>query len=63
MEEIPCKEIKEMNINIISERRVRQIIKEEISKKINYLERELDKLRLKVVDLEILIENGKRKLD
>lgn len=52
-----------MNINIISERRVRQIIKEEISKKINYLERELDKLRLKVVDLEILIENGKRKLD
>lgn len=63
MEEIPWKEIKEMNINIISERRVRQIIKEEISKKINYLERELDKLRLKVVDLEILIENGKRKLD
>lgn len=50
-----------MKIDIVSENMVRRMIKEELNKKVSYLEKEIDKLRERMIDLEIIIENmGKR---
>lgn len=46
-----------MKVDLISENRVRKIVKEEIEKKTRYLEHLLETLRGKVIDIEKMLQS------
>lgn len=46
-----------MKVDLISENRVRKIVKEEIEKKTHYIEHVLETLRGKIIDIEKMLQS------
>lgn len=55
--------MKKVNFNILTQEDVKRISRNETNIALNYLEREISKLRLKVIDLEKVIDSRNKKLN